>query len=278
MSANPGLYEFYIITENDPIGETAHGPYTIEDAKFLVKVDEEIITQQRLTSLRQNRPMPTTSTFSKFSPAYAKMFREIKNWGVVLLILGAIQLFTGGFNNMWAILLIIVGLASFYFRSPAMFVTYGITMLWAAISNALSGSSGWQFFSLLQVYFTYSIFRQYFQFRTIFNDPQNPEYLDANQDKAARPFPWISFFLGIVSFVGLITAFVGAVLFAGLTGGDQVPGFISFIEGIAFNFGVLAFSTGLAAVLSRYQHKVFSIIGIVTGGLVLLTEILFALL
>jgi hypothetical protein len=193
------------------------------------------------------------------------MLRENRNWGIILLVLGAIQLFTSEFQNTWAILLVIVGLGSFYFHSPAIFVTYATTMAWAAISNALSGSGGWLFFSLLQVYFTYSIFRQYLQFRKLFGGSLT--------DRAARPFPWASFFLGLISLMGVVTALVGVILFVGVTGNEQFPAFLGLIEELAIIFAVLGFSMGLASVLSKYQHKVLSIIGMVASGLVLVIEV-----
>ena len=275
MSNGSDLHAFYIITKNDVTGETARGPYTMSEAESLVQVDEDIITRRRYSSFQEQK----SAAYNKSQrPGYAKMLREIRNWGIVLLILGAIQLFSSGFENTWAILLIIVGLSSFYFRSPAIFVTYGTTMVWAAISNALSGSSGWLFFSLFQVYLAYTIFRQFFQFRTIFNSSPNLESENALEtqiypDKAARPFPWASFFLGLISFIGIITAFLGAILYVGLSGNEQIPAFLGLIEGLSIIFAVWGFSMGLAAILSKYQYKVFSIIGMVASGLVLVIEV-----
>jgi hypothetical protein len=234
----------------------------MSEAESFVQVNEEIITRRRYLSFQDQK---LTVNSRSQSPGYAKMLREIKNWGIVLLILGAIQLFSSGFENTWAILLIIVGLGSFYFRSPAIFITYGTTMAWAAISNALSSSGGWQLFSLLQVYLTYSIIRQFFQFRTSFDS--------SSTDKAERPFPWTSFFLGLFSFIGITTVFLGAILFVGITGNEQIPTFLSFTEGLSIIFAVLGFSMGLAAILSKYHHKVLSIIGIVASGLVLVVEV-----
>ncbi|MCP4427449.1 MAG: hypothetical protein GY803_23415 [Chloroflexi bacterium] len=79
--------------------------------------------------------------------------------------------------------------------------------------------------------------------------------------------------LGLISFVGIVTAFLGTIVFVGLTGNEQIPAFLGFIEGLALIFAVLGFSMGLAAILSHYQHKTLSIIGMVASGFVLIIEI-----
>lgn len=277
MTNSSDRHAFYIITENDNSGESAHGPYTMAEAESLVEEDEKIVTRTHLAKLRETQPI--THSIESKSPGYEKMLREIRSWGIMLLILGVIQVVASEFlSNSWGILLVIVGLASFYFRSPAMFVIYGTTLIWAAISNALSGAGGWVAFSLFQVFLAFQTFRQFFQFRSTFVAHQNIEISDTpkpqlNSDKAARPFPWTSIVLGAVSFIGLILIILGTILFIGLTGSQNLPDFISFAEGLIIDLAVLGFSTGLASILSSYQYKWVSIIGMITGGLVLLIEI-----
>ena len=216
------------------------------------------------------------------SPYPEKMLRELKSWGFILLVLGVIQIVSSELlSSTWGLLLIVVGLASFYFRSPAMFVIYGTTLSWAAISNALSGAGSWGMFSIFQVFLAFLTFRQYFQFRSQFLNSQF--VLESTQeerlriDRAAKPFPWISFSLGSISLIGLVTVFVAVILYVGITNSEEVPGFLTFSEGIVVDFAVLGFATGLASLLTKYKYKAISIIGMATAILVLMIEIVFTL-
>lgn len=278
MAESSDLFAFYIVTQNDDFGESAHGPYTMTEAESLLREDETIITREHLTTLRQ-QSSPILATPKPDEPLQdTKMLREIRSWGITLLILGAIQILAAGFlSNTWGILLVIVGLASFYFRSAAMFVIYGTILSWAAVSNAFS-SGGWAAFSLIQAFFAFQTFRQFFRFRpgaqnVQFSDYEAPLAKQFDMDKAARPFPWVGFILGLVSLGGLVMIFLGIFLFIGLTGNNEIPGIVNFAEGIIVDFAVLGLAAGLASLLLNYQHKLLSTIGAVSGGLVLLIEI-----
>ena len=290
MTENSDLFAFYIITENDNLGETAHGPYTMAEAESHVKVDEKIITRKHLSTLRQQDPSITNqnSTYNQNQPQLdEKMLKEIRNWGVVLLIIGVIQVFSSGSlnNSTWGILLIIVGLSSFYFKSPAMFVIYGSTLSWAAISNAFSGAGTWTAFSLVQVFFAFQTFRQYFRFRSLHTPSQTfdeASYLleekNENKDKAANVFPWISLAFGIMAFGGIITVFLSLFIVIGIIGSETYPPFLDFMEGLVVDFAVIGFASGLASILSRYKLKLMSILGMIASSIVLLIEIGFAFL
>lgn len=281
MQENSELTAYYIIKENDNSGKTAHGPYMMEDAELRVGLDEKLISQSELVSLRQN-----AASFEGIegtpnqgpSPVEEKMLREIRSWAFFLIVIGIIQIVAAGWlSNTWGLMLIIVGLASFYFRSPAMFVIYGTTLAWAGLSNALTGLGTWVIFSLLQAYFTFQTFRQFFQYRSIifsgqalekFSQPKSP----TTEDKAANTFPWISLLSGLASFVGLASVFIGGIFMA-MTDGLQVSPFINFIEGFVINFAVIGIAAGLASILLKYRYPVVSIIGIFSGILVLIVEV-----
>jgi hypothetical protein len=280
MAENIDLYAFYIVTTNDGSGESAHGPYTMTEAESLVQAHEKITTGKSLANLRQQSVLINGKEEAPSkSPNHEKMLHEIRNWGLTLLVIGVIQIFSSGFlSNTWGILLVIVGLASFYFRSSAMFVVYGTTLSWAAISNALGSSGGWFAFSVLQAFFAFQTFRQFFRFRSILPFPQpleneDEQYKQLNSDKATKPFPWLSFVFGLVSFVGLIAVFLGAIIFVGITEGTELPSFITFSEGLVIDLAVIGFATGLASILSRFKHKLFSIIGMSASALVLVIEV-----
>lgn len=282
-------FAYYVVTENDNSAETAHGPYTKTEAETILGIDEKIITreqfremQEQVTAQKSDTPYLSEVPAKTPSPFPEKMLREIKSWGIVLLVLGLIQVVSSEFlSSTWGLLLIAVGLTSFYFRSPAMFVVYGTTLSWAAVSNALSSAGTWGMFSILQVFFAFVTFRQYFQFRSQITNSQfalestQEEYIKI--DKAAKPFPWISLLLGSISLIGLVTVFVAVILYVGITNSEEVPAFLTFGEGIVVDFAVLGFATGLASILTKYKYKALSIIGMVMAALVLIIEVVFIL-
>ncbi len=60
----------------------------------------------------------------------------IRNWGYGLLLLGFIQIIANNFlDPAWGVVLILVGAASFYFRTAAMFPVYGVILAWAMVNN-----------------------------------------------------------------------------------------------------------------------------------------------
>jgi len=194
-------FSYYVVTENDVSGESAHGPYTMTEAENILQVDEKIITReefqtikQQVVSVKSDTPNLSEVPVKTASPYPEKMLREIRSWGILLLILGVIQVVSSEFlSSTWGLLLIVVGLASFYFRSPAMFVVYGTTLSWAAVSNALSGAGTWGIFSVFQIFFALLTFRQYFQFRSKIMVSQSALESSREErfrcDKAAKPVP-----------------------------------------------------------------------------------------
>lgn len=281
MEENIDIFAFYIITENDDFGETAHGPYTMKEAEQILKVEEKIITGKRLASMLPST-LPSQSQKEISTQAnndiLKKMSQEINKWRFFLILLGIIQLATSGFlSNTWGILLIIVGLSSFYYNSASMFVVYGTTLGWASISNAFSGSGGWLAFSLLQIYFAFQTFRQYFLYKNAYRELIEHTESSKLIDKAEKSFPWVSFGTGLLSFAGMIIVFLSIVILVG-TGNEDLFSIVDFTEGLVIDIALIGFATGLAAVLSSYEHKLFSIIGMVAGALVLIFEIVVAIL
>lgn len=209
--------------------------------------------------------------------AHSAMLKDIRSWGFWSLGLGALHVFSAGFLSApWGISLIAVGLASFYFRTAPMYVIYGVTLAWAAFSNLTSLETGWGLFALLQVYFAYSVFRQYRRFRTVEN-----EYIDLMGededkdliavDRAAHIFPWLGSSLGCASIVGL--GWIFAVMIFILMGMDytaSIPEYFGFLAGLAETVGLLGIAVCLAALLSGYRYKAVSIIGLVAGILTLI--------
>jgi hypothetical protein len=215
----------------------------------------------------------TIETAEVGHPAPGVMFEKIRSWGMWSLILGVLHIFTSGFLSApWGILLILVGLASFYFRSASMFVIYATTLGWAAFSNLMSFEGGWIGFSLYQFFLAFRVFQDYRTFREV--DVTPTELGQVSTDRAARFFPWLGSIFGCSSIIGFVLIIVTILVMAVASEGNAtVPDYFSFLDGLAVNFGVLGAAIGLASVLSRYPRKALGIAAIVAGSLTVLLEL-----
>jgi hypothetical protein len=245
------------------------------------------LVQQALETQRSQRDQPgprvaraalsDTRRGAKSQPinaTYEKMLREIRSWGRWSLILGAIHLLVSGFlSAAWGILLLIVGAASFYFRASAMFVVYSVTLGWVAISNILSGGSGWTVFAIFQLVLAWQVFRQYLRFRQAEAEMMIPEDLQ----RAADVFPWGAALLGGLAFTGFIGVLISVVVFVGVTEASDVPGIFSLLEGLTMNLGILGFAAGLASLLAGYRRKLWAVLGIIAGVLTVLVRFIIVL-
>ena len=225
---------------------------------------------------------PETTAVNATVVAYAAMLREIRSWGWWSLGLGALHLITSGFLSApWGILLLLVGAASFLFREAAMFVVYGVTLAWAAISNILGGQVTWIIAGLFQVYLAFRVFRQFSRFRRVQEDYDN---LSNEGNAESRPsakrtaiiFPWAGGLLGILSLGGVMTLLASTFVLVALSA--QVPNLFSFLGGLTVNLGVLGFAVALSSLLSGYRYKPVAAIGLAASILTLAIEIALSLL
>ncbi|HEX6269639.1 MAG TPA: hypothetical protein VFZ43_05360 [Anaerolineales bacterium] len=206
------------------------------------------------------------------------LLKEIRSWGFWSLGLGVLHLIGSGILSApWGLLLIVVGLASFYFRTASMFIVYGVTMSWAALSNLLGGAGGWNIFALLQVYFAWRLFQQFRRFRKVEEEllgtaPDETETPAFPAERTARLFPWLGLFLGGWSLLGLLGVWAAIVISAGVSQGTANIEFLGLLEGLVVDFGVLGFALALASLLSGYRPKIVAIIGLTAGLLTILLE------
>ncbi|MDI6772928.1 MAG: hypothetical protein QME77_10135 [bacterium] len=200
---------------------------------------------------------------------YTRMRQSIRSWGIALLVLGAIHFIGRGFlSTSWGALLILVALASFYFREAAMFVVYATSLAWAAIGNLLGGTTGWSLFALVQLFLSFQTFKEFRAFRAIQAafEQLSPEETQGEQAtrRAARFFPWGSLLLGLMASGGSVI-FLGTLVYAMMQGAAEVPqgagGRLAFI----LDLGVLGVAVGLGSLLSGFRGKTISGIGIATS-------------
>jgi hypothetical protein len=206
-------------------------------------------------------PKPTLPTVF-----HSTILKEIRSWAVTLLILGVVSIFASGFLSApWGVLLIIVGLASFYFRSSAMMVVYAVTLVWAGINNMASGQAIWMGFAFLQWFFAFRVFQKFRSFRKaeINSGEEKLNSSGLTPKRSASIFPWAAGGLGIFSLLGLIGIFVAAIIQAFLMKNQAMPAFWSFIEGFVICLGVLGFAVGLASILCKHPWKAIAIVGFI---------------
>lgn len=232
------------------------------------------------TSNSQVAEPGTVETNGLPATAHAAMLKEIRSWGLWSLGLGALHVISSGFLSApWGVLLIIVGLASFYFRTASMFILYAVTLTWAGLSNLAAMQGGWIFFGLVQFYFAYRVFQQYRRFRDIEGEYIQSTSMEVNsdvvkKDRAARFFPWLGSLLSCSSILGLVIFFVAIIVIMAQTQDPaSVPNYFNFVGGLVENVGVLGFAISLAALLSKYRPKAAAIVGLVFGALTLLAEL-----
>jgi len=211
------------------------------------------------------------------------MLKDIRSWAFWSLGLGALHIISAGFLSApWGLSLLAVGGASFYYRTAPMYVIYGVTLAWAALSNLLGGEAGWSIFALLQLFFAYNVFRQYRRFRDVEGAYADIMVDDADLisgQRAARTFPWIAVILGCGSLVGLGWMFAVILVVTLSTGGAaEIPEYVGFLAGLIEVFGLLGIAFALAALFSRFRHKATSVIGLIGGSLTVIALLALALL
>jgi len=202
---------------------------------------------------------------------YNAMRKEIRSWGYWLIGLGLMHIILFKFLSVpWGIISLLLGLSSFYFVSPPIFIVFAVNLFWIAILNATTLNL-WILMSVIQLYFSFLVFKKYFQYR----DLGKPECtskgdfreITKNNQRTARIFPWIGSSLGCLPIVLFIT---GSFFFTVLTqenGETQAPSALynNFIETLIF-FSMLGFSFSLASIISKYRPKFLGLAGIIGGS------------
>lgn len=248
--------------------------------------ENQLVKQNEKTAVSEAVTVATTASSATAVAAqtYALMLREIRSWGFWLLGLGALNMLASGFLSApYGILLLIVGIASFYFREAAMFVIYGVTLVWAAISNILGGDASWILFALVQLVMAFQVFRQFNRFRRSQADYGALSTIGASgtslvPERAGRVFPWAGCLIVALSLGSLVAIFVVSIILIGFMEATVPSAFLGFMIALAVNLGVLGLAISLAAFLSGYRYKLLAALGIVGGILELLAWVALVLL
>lgn len=278
MVRESDVTSFPTIDDHDETTENARDPFPITTAKTMLPGDEMTANQPPVQAIPDGEAGKSPD-ISQEPEQYQAIYKETRSWGLALLVLGVLHIIMSGlFDASWGVILIIIGLASFYFRSAAVFIVYSFTLGWASVSNAFSGSGAWIAFSVLQAFLAFKTFRKFLSFRQLefklatVGDQQTIDS-EVVKDRSATSFPWISLVLGLTSIFGLFAVIIVMVVLAVITGEDEVSAFFIFVGSTITNLAVLGLATGVASLLMRYRYKAASIIGLVAGAIYLLIEV-----
>lgn len=211
-----------------------------------------------------------------------KMYKSIRSWAIFSVILGGLSIVAGDiFNPVWGIVLITIGILSWKVKIPQMFIIYGVIMGWAAIGNILSVITGegvwWLGLSLLQVYLTVVIIKDYRKYRRIpiqkiYDGGRWPEKLAPPQDemKIVDRFAISSFIGSAVSIAIMSVSLMSCLVLLFFTGAaSPAPEWLFFIGLAAVDIAVLTLGMGIAALVSKGNKRGLAIGGIVISSLVL---------
>ena len=274
---------------NDPQPEVAYrAAYALQadiHHRQSVKMGLEMTDGRDLPAVAQ--PIATVSgvpPMSMVQADYLALLKGLRSWGVWSLVWGGLSLVASGiFSSPWGILLIIVGLASFYFRSASMYIIYGVTLAWATLQNLGGLQITWIVFSAIQIYATVQVFLRYRRYHTAELQLQNAPSMQTTEvalaNRSARFFPWIGALLGLGSLFSVIFIFVLGVVIGIARGGvESIPTFLYYLIELSINLGVLGFALGLASILSKYRPKVMGFLALIAGTLTLLIDLGFMVL
>lgn len=215
------------------------------------------------------------------------MLKEIRSWGYWSLGLGVLHLITAGFlDSAWGLLLIIVGLASFYYRTASMFVVYTVVLSWAALSNLVSLNPEWMIFALLQLYMAFRTFKDFRRFQNTEKEliaisaGIGDELRVGVNRRSAKYFPWIGPSLGCLSIILCVASFTATFFLIDetLIANRIYPPFYLALFGIMEILAVLGFAVSLTSVVSKYEPKFPSAAGLVISSLFMLLRIVAKLL
>ena len=206
----------------------------------------------------------------------ALMDKDIRSWAIWLLLLGAIHIFTSGFLSApWGVLLLFVGLGSFFIRERVMFVIYGVTIAWAAISNLISAQAAWIMFAIIQVILAISLFRKFFHYGSVLETGEQTPLTGSSAatvpvSRSRSLFPIVGFLLGVVSIVGFIAC---VILLLFIPFDPELEPIILVLEfglELMVNIGVLGVAISLSALLTKYGSNLLNVGGMISGALTLI--------
>jgi hypothetical protein len=95
------------------------------------------------------------------------MSRELRRWGVSLIVLGVLHFALAGFlEPTWGIVLAVLGILNLVIQRRGMFIANGVALGVVGLMNIFSGGvGGWTFFGILQLYWGFREITKYGRYR-----------------------------------------------------------------------------------------------------------------
>jgi len=205
------------------------------------------------------------------------MQKQLRNESFWLLGWGIINIAFAALNSPFGVTLLLIGIVSYFVRSPAMFLVHGVVFAWAAITNLFVDGFGSAFFALILGISAFQTIRRYASYRqpTIADNALSTRETDAVSQKndPGRYFPWAGTLLAFFSLGGIVTIFIMDFVRFVFFGAEESMDILIFVAGVVLNLGVVAFAMSLAAVLSGYRPKIVAFFGTILGGLTVIIQI-----
>lgn len=197
-------------------------------------------------------------------------------WGIAALLLPLL-------NSPFGIVLIIAGLASYYFGTASMLLVQAVIFLWAAVFNLFIGGALATIFSVILFISVIQSIRQYRRYRSVESEQAAMDAAgfslsddNTSEDRATWILPASAILVAGISWAGFAMAVVFYMSWFMATGEEELPPVLSFMVGLFLELGALALAFGLASVFSGYRYKALSILGALGGAGVLILAIFFA--
>lgn len=240
------------------------------------------LRQQALAEPESLLDSPRAAAAAATTETQSALRRELRSWSFALLILGVFQIVSAQSLSPWGIVLIGVGLASFYFHSAPLFIVYAVIVGWASLQNLLYADLLWNGFALLQAYWSFRLVQQFRRFHPAEQAElaglAEPEAANAGADRSRRLFPWLALGLGLSSLALYVLVVLIAFLEGALSESAVTTNALPYLETLAVYAGLLGLGMGLGGWLAAYPRRLAALAGGVAGALTLLAEVAIALL
>ena len=246
------------------------GRRTAEAERLIQRFAATTATDQPIAS----GPGITMPSVADAVMTHERMERQIRSWGIWLIITGVVQMIGARGLSPWGVVLLLVGAASFYFQESAMYIIYAVTIGWAGVLNLLNSTTAlWRGFAIIQFVIMVTLFWQFRQYRRaekLAAGATADATSIAAPTRTQRWFPLGALVLGGVA----LLLFIAAIGIAFVLHNRALLPLINVLETLAVNMAVLGVATGLAGWLTIPFNKWVSITGCLAGGLTLAAELL----
>lgn len=235
---------------------------------------EEETEEEEIASAEEALPIPVLLV--------ARMYKRIDSWALTSAGLGVLSLIVGGLDAGWGLIMIIIAALCWRIKAASMFVLFGVTMAWAALTNGLAAlgrgaSPLWLAMGLLQLYWVVSLVREYRVYQSLplqamYEAKQWPAGFGAPPGGQAvtKWFGIAGMAIGALAFLMLLGPIVINIAWVVSTGTDAPSDVLNYIFVMSPDLAVLSIGLSAAAMATRGGKKVWGVGGVAVGGVTLL--------